>query len=130
MEDLDEIRRQEPALWEDFAVSVEQCLPIADTSMPFVISTCHEVEYEGRTIRICGLVVPDSRMLGRPLTSSVALTPELYDELVKMFGIKRAIRRKGVLHLEDGDLYSAAEALDQQAAEDAEDDDTGEWDDE
>jgi hypothetical protein len=131
MEDLDEIRRREPALWEDFAVSVEQALPAADTSMPFVISTCHEVEYDGRTIRICGLLLlPENRTFGRVLAATVALTPELHDELVKTFGIRRAVRRKAVLHLEDGDLYSAAEALQQEQSEDAEDDDTGEWDDE
>ncbi|MEI6137507.1 MAG: hypothetical protein WCQ48_08900 [Chloroflexota bacterium] len=124
MEDLEAIRKREPELWEEFAVSTEQCLTRADKGMPFVISTSHVVEYRGRMIRICGLVLlREQRFLENVMYSSIAMTEELYEELVKTFGLRRTIRRKAILHLADGDLYSAAEAFEEQEAVELEHDD-------
>ena len=124
MEDLEEIRKREPELWEEFAVSTEQCLTRADRGMPFVISTSHVVEYRGRMIRICGLVLlRENRFFENVMYSSIAMTEELYDELVKTFGLRRTIRRKAIFHLADGDLYSAAEAFEEQEAAELEHDD-------
>lgn len=118
VEDLDRIRESEPELWEEFAVSVEQCLPNADKDMPFVINMSHVVDYKGRAIRVCGLVIVRAhRHMGENVMfASIALSTELYDELVKTYGLPYTVRRKAMLHLADGDLCDDAKDLEQQRA--------------
>ncbi len=94
--DLEEIQAREPELWHRFSSTGEYATAYADWELPYLVVRTHVEEIDCVPVRFCLLAMrphPKYECEVPMMFGEIALSPALYDELVKPYGLLGPVPR-------------------------------------
>ena len=109
-EDLFSIQHREPENWRKHAPSAEHSFLRSNPLIPYVIARKHIETVEDQDLMFCLLVFkPLNDEFFGVLFGEMAITPQLFDELVKPLAVEGGIQREATLTADEDEFSKGAQ---------------------